>query len=825
MSSKTNNDTVINQRNINSKNINKKLIHKIALRNFKEGKMKNIFIILAITLSIALLSGIVLFGLSTKEADKNEVESMQHVLYHNITYKQAEQLRNDSRISESMFFKSGSRTEIDNYVVIAAYVEQVETSMSSIKIIEGNYPKEYNEVVVDKSFMRQLGRKAVLNDTLEITFVDGTTEELIISGFTDNRLTSTLFSIYFSKEYAETGSQLGKYQYDVAAKIVDAKSMNRDKFLNLIIDIGADYGIERQFVNENNRFLDTSNIYTQNLIVYILIGLSMLLVSVMVIYSILYITIANRIRQYGQLRTLGALTKQIKMMVKYEGRIFFSIGAPIGLIMGIIFALVINPKGWSWSNTIITSIAVLIAGYITVMLSVSKPAKIAASVSPMEALKTSGYGSGPKKSKKLHRKISPLSLAVMSFKRNKKKANMTILSLGISGILFIVGATYMNAFTLESYSRQGKMQFGEFDIYFSKNSIENNQYGQTGIQLSNPINDLLIKNILNIEGIKSITTYKTLNTSFQYGNYKYENDYSTIITAEDMDIINSHFKSDTFDYDDIVKNNQILIYGGDTAEEVFGTKFSVGDIVSLNWYDGTKYLDADYTIGGIIDDETNRELALDNKGYHLSASNGWLIIPEDIAVRMMPEGFNFTSELVVSTDWSNNEASITNAIENILDNEQYIRYSSFKDTLYKNSASYKMIFSTIMGFCGFISLFSLINLINTLVTNVMSRKYEFAMLQSIGLSNKQLVKVIQGEGLYLAVWNIIVSLIFGSGLGYLVVKFLKEVGGVFYLVWKFPIWYVLIYMLVIIIVPIFISNIAINSLRKKSIVERLREAN
>ncbi|KAI4453271.1 alanyl-trna synthetase [Holotrichia oblita] len=369
--------------------------------------MKNIFIILAITLSIALLSGIVLFGLSTKEADKNEVETMQHVLYYNVTYNQAEQLANDSRISESMFFKSGSRTEIDNYVVLAAYVEQVETSMASIKIIEGNYPKEYNEVAVDKSFLKQLGRKAVLNDTLEITFVDGTTEELVISGFTDNGLASTLFSIYFSKEYAETGSQLKKYKYDVAAKIVDAKRLNRDKFLNLIIDIGADYGIERQFVNENNR---------------------------------------------------------------------------------------------------------------------------------------------------------------------------------------------------------GSHAF-------------------------------------NIDGVKSITEFKTLNTSFQYGNYKYENDYSTIITAEDMDIINSHLESDALDYDEIVKNNQILIYGVDSAVEVFGTKFKVGDVVNLSWYDGTKYLDADYTIGGIIDDETNRKLALDSKGYPLSASNGWLIIPEGIAVKMMTEWYNFTSRL------------------------------------------------------------------------------------------------------------------------------------------------------------------------------------
>lgn len=95
------------------------------------------------------------------------------------------------------------------------------------------------------------------------------------------------------------------------------------------------------------------------------------------------------------------------------------------------------------------------------------------------------------------------------------------------------------------------------------------------------------------------------------------------------------------------------------------------------------------------------------------------------------------------------------------------------------------------------------------------------MLQSIGLSNKQLVKMIQFEGLGLSLGNLIITLIFGTALGYGLVRVLQHFGAT-YMHYRFPIGYLMVYILIIIMVPMVISAILVKLFQKESIVSRLR---
>ena len=101
-------------------------------------------------------------------------------------------------------------------------------------------------------------------------------------------------------------------------------------------------------------------------------------------------------------------------------------------------------------------------------ISISKPAKIAANISPIEATKLSGYeGNKKKDSKKLYRKLSPISLSFMAARGNGKKSAMTMISLNLAGIVFMCAATFIASIDEEEFSRQGWFQYGEYTLEFS----------------------------------------------------------------------------------------------------------------------------------------------------------------------------------------------------------------------------------------------------------------------------------------------------------------------------------------------------------------------
>ena len=150
--------------------------------------------------------------------------------------------------------------------------------------------------------------------------------------------------------------------------------------------------------------------------------------------------------QIGQLKTIGMTEKQIKRMIRKEGYRFCLLGIPAGITVGIIFAYLLEPNGITIINTIATSIFAIILGIIVVQISVYKPAKIASNISPIEASRYVVDAQELKESKvwnrKNHIRLSPYSLAVLSEKQDRKKHNLTIVSLVIGGILFMVGATF-----------------------------------------------------------------------------------------------------------------------------------------------------------------------------------------------------------------------------------------------------------------------------------------------------------------------------------------------------------------------------------------------
>ncbi|MEE0514217.1 MAG: ABC transporter permease, partial [Emergencia sp.] len=166
-------------------NNNKSFVKKIARRSIGSSRMRTVMSLLAVILAAALISGLSMFSLGLNEKTDRQLDTMQHVIYGNLTKEQCDRLRADERVDDSLMMKTGLASEMDGYTIQLSYTEQKKSSIAAADIKEGKYPEKMYEAAVDKAYMKRLGLPLQLGRKLTFRYYDGTTETFRISGFTD----------------------------------------------------------------------------------------------------------------------------------------------------------------------------------------------------------------------------------------------------------------------------------------------------------------------------------------------------------------------------------------------------------------------------------------------------------------------------------------------------------------------------------------------------------------------------------------------------------------------------------------------------------------
>ena len=172
----------------------------------------------------------------------------------------------------------------------------------------------------------------------------------------------------------------------------------------------------------------------------------------------------RRISEYGQLRAIGTTTRQIRKIVIREGIILSVQYIPFGIIVGCLASYIISPAEWYAGPSIVCALVSSGITFFAVMFSVIRPARIAASVSLIEAVKYTGYTQDKRKNKKMSKRLSPVSLGMANVLGNKKKTILTFLSLTLSGILFIGAASVMSGVNPTERAKDSFLYGGEYQI-------------------------------------------------------------------------------------------------------------------------------------------------------------------------------------------------------------------------------------------------------------------------------------------------------------------------------------------------------------------------
>lgn len=584
---------------MNNKKITAKMISRMSKQSLKSSRMRNIFVMITIVLASALLTTILMFAVGQNQQVKNDLSHRQQVGYYNLTNEQVEMLKADDRIAYQIQVKTGVLSPMDGFDVMPYYVSELSDKIQIGELLEGKLPEKENEIAAQAAMLKKMGVNPKVGSTVTFTFYDDSTETFTVSGILNGSDMAKQFSVFFSETYARNGSQLKDMPYEVYAKLYGATTMYPEDCKEVMYLIGSDAGIERKYVSPSKAFIESLSVDTQFVMLYGIVGAVILLACILVIYGVFYLSVIGRIHQFGQLRTIGMTKKQMKKLVSREGVALYLRSAPIGILIGGIAGYFIIPNGFNILNTLLIIALVFVVIYIITMISVRKPARLAATVSPMEALRYVPQD-GMKKAanKKLCRKLSPMGLGMMNFSKNRKKATITMLSLALGGILFMTAATYISSFDKEGYSRQGIWEDADFNIFYSEAAVELSENGMSEMQAEKPMGDDMVREISAIDGVEKVDELKSLGIIFDFPkNDEYDDDdFLNLISNEKMKSMEKYIEEGVYDYDKLMSGNYVLIQGNTNVEEIFGWKFQTGDKVIIKYYDGSKMAEKEVTV-------------------------------------------------------------------------------------------------------------------------------------------------------------------------------------------------------------------------------------
>ena len=467
-----------------------------------------------------------------------------------------------------------------------SYVQQTKSSIRTPRITEGRYPEEMNEAAVDRQYGRYIGRDLHIGSSIELKYYDGTSQTFTITGFTDEKSSSDHFAVYVSLNYARNGLHLKDLPFSCAVKVAGAEEMSEEEFLTAITEIGRDHRVKRTDINENNRFVNSLTVNVQEIAAIVLIGIFVLFVSVIVIYSLFYISVMSRVRQFGQLRTLGTSPGQIRKIVRKEGRRLFLLGAPLGLLIGMLFSQIALPTGFSPANAALVAVLTLSADYLTVMISVSKPARLRFCLFSHRRFPGRRRRGLVPKTEKPSSAADSVDSGKDQDPAGQEKFALTVLSLCVSGTVFMAGSTFSASFDKLDFSRQGYFQNYEYQLSISENAVNASEEGLSGVQKDNPLTSELINRIQAVEGVDNVSVKKKLEISYIYQNNN-RKDCLVPFTRQEAEILSS-FTETPIDYDDAVRRKAVYIVDNQVAEEFLHFSFQTGDEIEIAYFDGEK---------------------------------------------------------------------------------------------------------------------------------------------------------------------------------------------------------------------------------------------
>ena len=594
--------------------------------------------------------------------------------------------------------------------------------------------------------------------------------------------------------------------------------MNKSKY--------SDININSYLIALETNPISNSYIGGLGIAVGIVIGI-IVFTSIFCIKNSFDISITEKIKQYGMLRSIGATKRQIKRNVFYEATILGLIGIPLGLLLGFItsYILVIISNyylndsfagglrlvfSFSWLAIIVA----IFLGIVTIYFSAFKSAKRASKVSPIDSIRNSAnIKIKPKKIKspKLIKNIFGIGgeISFKNLKRNKKKYRTTVISIVVSVFVFIALSGFMK---LVFQQVDHELEISDFNISLSTTVTNNESYNRfiETTRLDNIEDYTIFRNSeISFTGNHYNKEYaKFLNLAIDKNNPTYvsiisigEKQFKKYVDSLGLNYNEFRNKAILVDKEYISnynKNNKL------TTKYMRVFNFNKGDIIDATITDKNKAIKIE--IGATSD---VKPFGL--KGVDIDC----LIISDEMF------DANFKSKPLAIYYKSNDANKLQDDLDDFLKGEDY-NINNVDENVKIMSNLFTLVGIFLYGFIIVISLIGITNIFNTITTNMELRKQEFAMLKSVGMTTKEFNRMIRLESLFMGIKSLFFGVPIGIALSYIIYHFLSEESGIPY---KLPIVAILIAIAVVFILISLIMKYSMSKINKQNTIETIRNEN
>ena len=849
------------------KNTNQTAVKKLAARSLRQNQVRNLFAILAVILTTFMFTTVFSIGFSLGKNISvlmlRQQGNKRSICLNQPEREQIEQVKKAKYLDAAgIQVPVGLVTDVSEKTNIRLdYYDKTEFEKNltpAISNIHGAYPEKVDEIMISQAGLSALQIKEPKQGMDIVLVMDSVQKTFHLSGWFTN--------------YA---SSAGGFQALVSGAYVSSvhKTVEQDGMLSISAVVGKKELLLKELESkvtlkqgqQFEAFWDVQEENSGNAIVIActigIIGLIIVISGYLLIYNIMYISVTKDIRFYGMLKTIGTSPSQIRKIVRSQISRLSMIGVPVGIALGSIMSFLAVPlalKMFSMENdgampqdvsfNPFIYVGTILFAVITVTVSCRKPAKLAGKVSPVEALKYHGQVKVRNKGKKT---TDGGKLYKMSFRnvfREKKRAFLVFASLFMGTMAFLSVSTFLGSLKLENYV--DAYLPNDFTIYTTTNTEEDEsddirEEGQSENKKDTiAYADQLLEDLGEIEGITEMSVNRSAD------DLVLEFDADVFRPFLERDITPENSMQDMIDYytqnaDDkdeaysapIISVSSAMMekYNKDASQKIDIERFEKGEVCLMGDFPTRE--DAEEVRGKKItlkDLDTGKTLTLEvascptyEEGNGLDVGYVWqrgggpdCILISDAAMKKICDKPS-VNDIIIDCD-PKAESRVKTIIKNLTRINPCILHTVIKSDLTSEFKSSMMAMNILgSGISVVLILIGVINFINVMFTGVFARRGELAVMESVGMTKKQIKKMLVYEGAYYGGITIFLILTLGNALMYLIAHFAQQIAD--YAVFYYPLGGMCILSVIIMVICMFVPVVVYQMFARESVTERLRK--
>jgi len=797
-------------------------------RYIKQNKKRTALTLIGIILSLALISTMGLFMKGTQKSQIEQTKQSQGGSVH-ITYKTYDndilnKVKNNPNILNYGNVSMGNEINYKDIILQEQFVDSGANEILKYGLKEGRMPTKNDEICIDEWTKPHINSNLKINDKIKID-----NKEYKVVGFLKTyesmQRNKTSRAILFDENKID-----GQLMVEINPKGEFDQTIQTLKALGDKDNVEENSSLTRFYKVDS----DKSMVVLVGIIIFIVV-----IATIIVIYNSFQINVAERMKQFGLLRSIGATKKQIRAIVFREATILLIIAIPIGLVIsiGTIYGLQAMLDLLMKENTplsivsidigtlIISSIITIISVYISSFL----PARYVGNISPLVAI--SSRAAIKKESiKKIKNKTLNKILnfkAMMALKnigRNPKRCTVMILSVVVSATLFITFTTLVQ----DVIKLRGTgYEYQNIELEIGTNS----EFNDTKVDKD------LISKIKDIDNVNKVyLKYPQISGKSPITEDKKAKEAGDIY---DIESINGTLKESMYTQINVYDKGSLdalkkYVTSGDINIEKINSQNGVILVSNGRARDNTTK--QRYT-GKLTNYKVNDEISLVDdfgKEYKVKVMG---IVENNIFERETQSGtLSLITSDVVRNNLTNKDVKIANIGIDLEDSDLHLKSYEEIYKMIEDNPDYSMVDwvdanatekSGILliqvlayGFIIVITLISSINIINTITMNITLRKKELSVLKSIGMSQKDLKKMIMYEGIFYGLVGGIIGSMAGCTFTYIIYDVLEDIVG---LTWQLPLNLCIITIIISIIISFLSTLIPMKKTARDNVIEVIRE--